>query len=118
MNIQNRILRVVYAKERECLIASDVRGRVHKFDLDLNLIQSSPVVTYDRPVNSLFVYGEYVFTKDRFGSIGKWDLDTLEPLDFYDGKLVCNRHDLQPDEVPSPTPNRGITCFNGRVYTC
>jgi len=79
MNIQNRILRVVYAKERECLIASDVRGRVHKFDLDLNLIQSSPVVTYDRPVNSLFVYGEYVFTKDRFGSIGKWDLDTLEP---------------------------------------
>ena len=118
MNIQNRLLRIVYSHESDVVIASDVRGRVHKFDPDLNLIQSSPVVTYDRPVNSLCVCGKYIFTKDRFGSIGKWDLETMEPLDFYDGKMVCDRRELYADEVPSPTPNRGITCFNGRVYTC
>jgi outer membrane protein assembly factor BamB len=90
---------------------------VHKFDENLQLVQSSPVVSYDRPINSLCVTERYIFTKDRFGSIGKWDADSLIPLDFYDGKSICNRSDLFDGEVPSPTPNRGITYFNGQIYT-
>ena len=118
MDIQNRLLRIVHAPTENALIASDVRGRVHKFDYDLQLLQSSPVVTYDRPVNSLCVTDDFVFTKDRFGSIGKWDVRTLAPLDFWDGTSVCDRSKLFKNEVPSPTPNRGITCLNGRLYTC
>ena len=118
MDIQNRLLRVMYSRHKEVLIASDVRGRVHKFDRNLNLIQSSPVVTYDRPVNALCLSDKYIFTKDRFGSIGKWDLETLAPLDFLDGKMVCNRNLLADDEMPSLSPNRGIACLNGRLYTC
>ena len=84
----------------------------------LNLIQSSPVVTYDRPVNALCLSDKYNFKEDRFGSIGKWDLETLAPLDFLDGKMVCNRNLLADDEMPSLSPNRGIACLNGRLYTC
>lgn len=118
MDIQNRLLRVVDAPGVRALIASDVRGRVHKFDYDLELVQSSPVVTSDRPVNSLCVTDRFVFTKDRFGNIGKWDLSSLTPLDFWDGRSICDRSKLYKEEVPSPTPNRGIACLNGRLYTC
>ncbi|MFD2169977.1 WD40 repeat domain-containing protein [Tumebacillus lipolyticus] len=117
MHIPNRLLRVVYAESQNVLIASDVRGRIHKFDLALNLLQSSPAVTYDRPVNSLCLSDKYVFTKDRAGAIGKWDLATLQPLDFYDEVMICDRRDLFEDEEPSPSPNRGIAYLNGKVYT-
>lgn len=117
MHIQNRFLRVVYSPDKEMLLTSDVRGRVHKFDLDLNLIESSPVVTYDRPINSIYLTEKYIFTKDRFGAIGKWSIDTLEPLDFYDGQLICDRAKLVDNADLSPTPNRGITVFNNRIYT-
>ncbi len=117
MNIQNRLLRVVWSARHEALFASDVRGRVHRFDPDLNLVRSSPVTSYDRPVNAICVSGDRVFTRDRFGAIGKWDAETLLPLDFWDGRLVCDRSGLLPGEEVSPTPNRAIACFNGRLYT-
>lgn len=117
MNLQNRMLRVVYSAAHDVIVASDVRGRIYKFDADLNLLQASPVVSYDRPVNAICLTDKYVFTKDRFGSIGKWDLATLRPLDFHDGKTTCDRSGLYPDEEPSPTPNRGIAVLNGKVYT-
>ena len=109
MNLQNRLLRLVHAKDHGVLIASDVRGRVHKLDYDLNLLQSSPVGSYDKPVNALCVTEKYVFTKDRFGAIGKWDLATLQPLDFYDGKLVCDVSGLYQDEEPSPSMMEAIS---------
>lgn len=117
MYVQNRLLRVQYSEFLQCLIASDVRGRVHKFDLNLHLIRSSPVVTYDRPINSICLSEKYIFTKDRFGSIGKWDINTLEPIDFYDGKLICDLTKIESNEEPSPTPNRGINLYKGIIYT-
>ncbi len=117
MDIQNRLLRVVYSPSANALIASDVRGRVHKFNLDLKLLQSSPVVSYDRPINAICLTDRYILTKDRFGSIGKWDLGTLAPLDFHDGKLVRDDTRLLHNEVQSPTPNRGIAVLDGRLYT-
>ncbi|MGE7875461.1 WD40 repeat domain-containing protein [Streptomyces venezuelae] len=114
---QNRLLRVMYVENKNFLIASDVSGRIHKFDLDLNLLQSSPSVTYNRPVNSLCCTEKYVFTKDRGGAIGKWDIETLAPLDFYDETLICNQEKLFEDEEPSLSPNRGIAYLNGRLYT-
>lgn len=117
MNIQNRLLRIIYSREKNALFASDIRGRVHKFDTHLNLLQSSPVTNYDRPANSICLSNKYIFTKDRFGSIGKWDIDTLQPIDFYDGKFICDRSKLDADEEPSPTPNRGITLFKNHLYT-
>lgn len=117
MHMQNRLLRIVHSPTTQSLIGSDVRGRVHQFDYDLNLIQSSPVVSYDRPINAICLTDKYILTKDRFGAIGKWSLQTLEPLDFLDGQLVCDRHALDEDARVSPTPNRGISVFNNRIYT-
>ncbi len=117
MNIHNRLLRITYSESHNVLITSDVKGRVYKFDLELNLLQTSPTVSYTRPINSLCVTDQYIFTKDRAGAIGKWSLDTLEPLDFYDENNLCIAEDLMEDEEPSPSPNRGIAVFNNRLYT-
>ena len=118
MNIQDRLLRVVYVPEHDVLIASDIRGRVHKFDANLTLVGSSPVPTYDRPVNALCVGGGYIFTKTRFGALGKWAFETLEPLDFHDGDWLCDRAMLTPGETGSLSPNRGIAYIDGKIFTC
>ncbi|MET3709955.1 outer membrane protein assembly factor BamB [Sphingomonas trueperi] len=118
MNVQDRLLRLAHVPGDDVLIASDIRGRVHKFDADLRLIASSPVPSYDRPVNALCVGGGHIFTKTRFGAVGKWSLDTLEPLDFHDGNWLCDRAMLAPEETASLSPNRGIAYLDGRIYTC
>jgi WD40 repeat protein len=117
MNIQNRLMRVLYDRKKNVVFASDVKGRVHKFDSELNLLRSSPVVGKSHPINAICLSDKYIFTKDRTGSIGKWDIEKLTPMDFYDGTMICNRETLEEDEEPSPTPNRGIAHFNGRLYT-
>ncbi|PEV95757.1 hypothetical protein CN425_25840 [Bacillus cereus] len=117
MFTQNRLLRVEFFAKGNVLIASDIKGRIHKFDLELNLLQSSPALSYNRPINSLCLSDKYVFTKDRWGAIGKWDIETLAPLDFYDETYICDQDKLFEDEEPSPSPNRGIVCLNGRLYT-
>lgn len=117
MDNQNRLLRILHARDKDVLIGSDVRGRIHMFDADLNLLHSSPVTSYDRPVNAICLTDRHIFTKDRFGSLGKWDIETLAPLDFYDGRLLCDADELFEGEQVSPSPNRGITVLNGRLYT-
>ena len=117
MNIQNRFLRVIYSRAHDVLIASDVCGRVHKLDADLQVVASSPVPGYHRPINAVCVTDRYVLARDRFGSLFKWDLDTLAPLDIYDGKLVCDARGLWKNEEPSPTPSRAIAVLDNKVYT-
>lgn len=115
MNIQNRLLRIFYSDNE--VIASDVKGRLHKFDTDLNLICSSPALGYNKPINAVVLYKNYIFTKDRFGTVGKWQRDTLEPVDFYEAEHLCNREELFEGEEPSPSPSRGIAVLNDRLYT-
>ena len=118
MDVQNRLLRIIYSKELNLIIGSDVRGCIRAFDPEtLEVVKSSPVVSYDRPVNAICLTENYILTKDRFGSIGKWDLKTLTPLDFLDGKELCDRSTLFENEEVSPSPNRGIAAFNGKLYT-
>jgi len=117
MDIQNRLMRVIFDRDQNIVFASDVKGRIHKFDNELNLLQSSPVVSKTLPINALCLTDDYIFTKDRTGNIGKWDKNKLLPLDFYDGAMICNRETLEEDEEPSPSPNRGIAHLNGRLYT-
>ncbi|WP_431224299.1 YncE family protein [Serratia sp. L9] len=115
MNIPNRLLRVFYADNE--LICSDVKGRLHKFDTELNLICSSPALGYNKPINAVVLYKTFIFTKDRFGTVGKWQRDTLEPIDFYEAENLCDREKLFDGEEPSPSPNRAIAVLNDRLYT-
>ncbi|ABS45729.1 MULTISPECIES: YncE family protein [Yersinia pseudotuberculosis complex] len=117
MNIQNRLLRIFYSESDRELICSDVKGRLHKFDSDLKLICSSPALGYNKPINAVTLYKEYIFTKDRFGTVGKWHRKTLEPLDFYEAHNLCDREKLFEGEEPSPSPNRAIAVLNDRLYT-
>lgn len=115
MNIQNRLLRVFHYDNE--IICPDVKGRLHKFDTDLKLVCSSPALGFNKPINALAIDGEFIFTKDRFGTVGKWNRSTLEPVDFYQADNLCDRTKLFEDEEPSPSPCRGMAVLNGRLYT-
>jgi hypothetical protein len=117
MNVQNRIMRILHLKGRDQILGSDVKGRLHLFDLELNLIRSSPATTYNAPINTITTDDRYAFTKDRRGAIAKWDLDTLQPLDIYDEWNLADESGLMEGEEPSPSPARGIGLHNGRLYT-
>ena len=115
MNIQNRLLRIFYSENE--IICSDVKGRLHKFDNELNLLCSSPALGFNKPINAVAVHNAFIFTKDRFGAVGKWNRHTLEPIDFYQAENLCDREKLFEDEEPSPSPNRAIAVLNDRLYT-
>ncbi len=116
MRFPQRLTRMIYIPSRDLLVGADVAGKLHAFDRDLNLLQSSPDIGYSVPINAITSDAEYVYTRNRRGSIAKWKLPELEPLDVYDDLLLKDDAELWPDEVPSPAANRGIGVLNGRLY--
>lgn len=116
MYLQNRMLRILYLPKQNVLVGADVKGRLHMFDLELNLLASSPVTSYNKPINAIVASEKYLFTRDRVGTIGKWDIETLRPLDFQDGFSLRDDSYLMEGEEPSHSPSRGIGYHNGRVY--
>lgn len=116
MNVQDRMMRMIYVPSKNAILASDVKGRIHLLDLDLNLLRSSPTTSYNEPKNGLFATDRFVFTKDRRGSIARWDLETLQPLDIYDDMYLRDDVGLMEGEEPSPASNRGLAVVNGKVY--
>jgi outer membrane protein assembly factor BamB len=116
MNQHDRLGRIHYVPQKEVFITPDLRGRLHKYSKDLKLLQSSPSTSYFRPINAICNSDRYIFTKDRAGAIGKWDLETLAPLDFYNEASACDRRFLFENEETSHSPARGMAYFNGKVY--
>lgn len=88
MRFPQRLTRMIYIPSRDLLVGADVAGKLHAFDRDLNLLQSSPDIGYSVPINAITSDAEYVYTRNRRGSIAKWKLPELEPLDVYDDLLL------------------------------
>lgn len=118
MNITDRLTKLLYIKELGLILAPDIRGRLHLFDTDLNLIKSSPSTEYTRMINAITYDNNYIFTKDLNGTIGKWDLVSLKPIDFHDTYSLRDKNLLESiDEEPSPSLSRGIGALNDKLYT-
>ncbi|QAS54738.1 WD40 repeat domain-containing protein [Halobacillus litoralis] len=118
MNIPDRIIRIIFSSSHDVLIGTDVNGRLHKFDLSLNLIASSKTTEYNEPINAVVTEGDYIFTKNRRGSVAKYGIETLQPLDVYDEFMLRDEDNLfDRDEEPSPTAARGIGVANGKLFT-
>ncbi|MFG1685112.1 WD40 repeat domain-containing protein [Nonomuraea sp. NPDC049269] len=120
MEITNRLVRVLYV-DGVGLVVSDLVGRVHLFDDDLNIVRSSPVVgdstqTSGRPLLTLAVADRWIIGKDKLGNISRWDLDTLDVLDVLPAAAYRDPDPLLEDEQPSQTASRGIAVFDGKVY--
>ncbi|MCY0881007.1 MAG: hypothetical protein OWS74_03345, partial [Firmicutes bacterium] len=116
MRFPQRLTRMIYIPNHDFLIGADVAGKLHAFDRDLNLLQSSPDIGYAVPINAITSDGEFAYTRNRRGSIAKWKLPDLDPLDVYDDLMLKDDGDLWPEEVPSPAANRGIGVLDGRLY--
>lgn len=115
MELQNRPTRIVY-RDDVGLIATDAIGRVHRLDDQLHVVASSPVAPPGRAIYAVTLVDDLVVTKDKYGTLAKWSLDTLQPLDVIDAHLLRDESDLMEGEEPSPTIHRGIAVWNGKVY--
>lgn len=115
MIVTDRLIRILHV-DGVGLLASDVYGRVHLLDGDLQVVRSSPFVRHGRPVYGLTVADGWVIGKDRMGAVLRWRLDTLELADRLDPATVCDPAELLPGEEPSPVSSRGIAVWAGRVY--
>jgi outer membrane protein assembly factor BamB len=113
--VTDRLIRIVHV-EGHGLLASDVYGRVHLLDGDLQVVRSSPFVRHGRPVYGLAVADGWVIGKDRMGAVLRWRLDTLELVDRLDPATVCDPSTLAAGEQPSPVSSRGIGVWAGRVF--
>jgi outer membrane protein assembly factor BamB len=117
MELPNRLLRILYDEERDRLVGTDVVGRIHALTPSLELERSSPVMPYNQPVYAVTLAGPYVVTRDRSGNLVKWDADSLDPIDTIDAAYFRDESSLLPGEEPSPAVARGLTVWNGVVYT-
>ncbi|MFD0319329.1 outer membrane protein assembly factor BamB family protein [Streptomyces flavalbus] len=120
MELTNRITRILPV-DGVGLLAADVVGRLHLLDDRLRLLRSAPVAATATPpcgwpLYTVAVAGPWVVTKDKYGTITKWSLDTLDPVDVLDAKATANRDHLVEDEEPSPEISRGIAVWKGRVH--
>ncbi|WP_322924245.1 WD40 repeat domain-containing protein [Paenibacillus campi] len=112
----SRINRMSYNQYENVILAGDTNGQVHKYDLDLNLIMSSPATGYSAKIICMTTNDKYVITKNKYGGLAKWDLKTLHPLDVLDEFYLRDEDDLMEDEEPSPSNARGINIYNGHIY--
>lgn len=117
MELPNRLLRILYDRERDRLVGTDVVGRIHALTPSLELERSSPVLPYNQPIYAVNLAGPYVVTRDRSGNLVKWDADSLDPIDTIDAAYFRDESSLLPGEEPSPAVARGLAVWNGIVYT-
>jgi WD40 repeat protein len=116
VELTDRLVRL-HALSEGGVLATDVRGRLHRLDEGLGLVRSSPVIPDGVATYCLAVDGNTVVTKDRQGTVIRWRLDTLDPTSVLAAaQLRATDGDYLEDEEPSPTINRGIGIWNGRVY--
>lgn len=116
MQPRNRLTRVVY-RDDVGIIAPDNVGRIHRLDDDLRLVASSPVISPAYPIYAVALADDVVVTKDKYGTLAKWSLETLDPIDVIDAWTLRDERDLLEGEEPSPTVHRGLGIWNGRVFT-
>lgn len=115
MLLTERVVRVLYV-EGAGLLVSDVVGRLHVLNEELEVVRSSPVTDYAHQLYAIEVSGNYVVGKDRLGTVSRWHLDTLELTHRLEAAETCDRESLMEGEEPSPVINRGIAIWNGLVY--
>lgn len=115
MELTNRVVRILYLDGTGLLVGDSV-GRVHLLDDDLNLVRSSTALTKGRPLYGLAASGNWVVTRDWTGQLSRWDLRTLDVVDYLDPGAASDRSSLLEDETPTLAVNRGLAIWNGRVY--
>ncbi|GGR29595.1 WD40 repeat domain-containing protein [Streptomyces netropsis] len=120
MELTNRLTRILHVPGAG-LLASDTAGRVHLLDDELTPVRSSPVLPPSGPACGLPVYtmgvcDGWVVTKDKYGTITRLSLDTLDVSDVLDARTTAARDHLVEGEEPSPEISRGIAFWRGRVY--
>lgn len=115
--MNDRFTRVEYSPYIDAIIASDIVGRVHILDKNLNIVKSSRTSTYNRKIAGFCFDENYVYTRNTFGGIGKFDLKTLLPVDYHDDFSLRNEEWVAENEEASLNNARGIGLHNGKIYT-
>ncbi|MEV4443418.1 WD40 repeat domain-containing protein [Streptomyces sp. NPDC049577] len=120
MHQTERVTRIV-AQPGRGLLAATTHGRLHRYDTDLNLVRSSHSGTVAQqpsgvPVYAVLVTDDWIVTRDKLGTICRWDAETLRLVDRLDATATCDPSQLMEGEQPSPTILRGIGLWKGKIY--
>jgi outer membrane protein assembly factor BamB len=120
MELQERLTRIISQPGRG-ILATDLRGGLHRLDADLNLVASTQASVTGQdpaghPVYAIMLAGDYVITRDKVGNICRWDAETLRLVDRLDARATADQSILLDDEQPSPTMVRGIGVWQGKAY--
>jgi len=115
MELTDRLARLQWV-DGHGLLATDIRGRLHILDEDMRVVRSSPALRENDPIYCFTVSGDHVVTKDKYGTITKWRLDTLDPCNVLDAHNLRRPEDFMTEEEPSPVINRGMQVWNGKLY--
>jgi outer membrane protein assembly factor BamB len=116
-----RLTRIVNRPGRG-LLGADARGGLHWLDRDLNVLASSNSSAPSQdpagdPVYAVAFTGEWIITRDKTGTISRWQADTLRLVDRLDAAATANAALLLEGEQPAPTMLRGICVWEGKLYT-
>ena len=110
----SRLVKVEYNEHHNIVVATDSQGRVHKLDTELNILASSTAPLDLNRAYCISSCDKYIYTRNVFGVINMYDIDTLTRIKTLDTAAFSSRKDT---ESPSPSTSRGITLFNDYLYT-
>jgi len=97
MELMNRVVRLNYV-DGAGLLVTDVTGRLHLLDDDLDVVRSSPVVPGAGPAYAVAIADPWVITKDPYGNLARWSLATLALADPLETHVLRDQADLLEGE--------------------
>jgi WD40 repeat protein len=115
MMIRERIQHIRYSSHHSKIVAAGREGGLYALDLDLNVVQTSPVTKYNFPICALDTNPRYIFTKDNFGNIARWDAASLKPIDYLTSVQHRDESLLTEDDIIIPSTNHALALYKDKL---
>ena len=113
--MNTRILCICEIPGSSDILVGDHRGTIYRLSRDLKIEAFSRKTAHSGGIYVMRADEVSIYTRDTTGNIGKWDLATLEPLDF-----ICSQHfsAKSDDEMPPvPVPSQALTIHGNHLLT-
>ncbi|MEI4790576.1 hypothetical protein WAX46_09845 [Bacillus sp. FJAT-53060] len=112
-----RPLRVDYVASKNYIITVDTQGVLHRLNDKLEVVKSSAAPLINTKVYCLTATDDYIYTRDYFGVLSKYCIETLKKLQTLHTEHYALSEKLLQNEEPSPSNARGIRVFGEFLYT-
>lgn len=115
MSVNARITNFVFDQARKLVFASDDRGCVHAFDLQLRPVKSSAASIHSVHLMGLTQDDEHLYTRDVAGNLIRWRKDGLLPLDFFVSEHFASVQ-AQPQTLAAPATSLALSVIGDELH--